>query len=94
MLKAFVSHYLLNFVHFWSDSIPVPVHLMGAELLWLDLKGVLSKNLQKPYVCGRRGCNSWGDGTYHVDTLGPTKTQGYRIQKFNPWCKPLVRGNR
>ncbi len=38
------------------------------------LKGLLSKNLQKPYKCG--GYNSWGDGTYHVDTLGPTKTQG------------------
>ncbi len=43
------------------------------------LKGVLSKNLQKPYICGRGGYNSWGDGAYHVDTLGPTKTQGYRI---------------
>ncbi len=63
------------------------------------LKGLLSKNLQKPYKCGRGGYNSWDDGTYHVDTLGPTKTQGYRImfwilQNFNPWCKPLVRGNR
>ena len=33
-------------------------------------KGVLSKNLQKPHICGRGGLNSWGDGTYHVDTLG------------------------
>ncbi len=38
------------------------------------LKGILSKNLQKPYICGRGGYNSWGDGTYYVDTLGPTKT--------------------
>ncbi len=43
------------------------------------LKGVVSKNLQKPYICGRGGYNSWGDGTYHVNTLGPTKTQDYRI---------------
>ncbi len=41
-----------------------------------DLKGLLSKNLQKPYICGRGGYNSWGDGTYHVDTRGPTKTHG------------------
>ncbi len=47
--------------------------------LTTNLKGVVSKNLQKPYICGRGGCNSWGDSTYHVDTLGPTKTQGYRI---------------
>ncbi len=40
----------------------------------MRLKGLLSKNLQKPYICGRGGYNSWGDGTYYVDTLGPTKT--------------------
>ncbi len=27
------------------------------------LKGVVSKNLQKPYICGRGGYNSWGDGS-------------------------------
>ena len=35
------------------------------------LKGAVCKNLQKPYICGRGGYNNWGDGTYHVDTLGP-----------------------
>ncbi len=35
------------------------------------LEGVLSINLQKPYLGGRGGYNSWGDGTYHIDTLEP-----------------------
>ncbi len=29
----------------------------------IHLKGVVSKNLQKPYICGRGGYNSLGDGT-------------------------------
>ncbi len=41
-----------------------------ASELHTYLKGVVSKNLQKPYICGRGGYDSWGDGTYHVDTLG------------------------
>ncbi len=53
------------------------------------LKGVLSKNLQKPYICGRGWYNSQGDGTYHVDTLGPTKTRGYRMR--NRCYTPLGR---
>ncbi len=43
------------------------------------LKGVLSKNLQKPYICDRGVYNSLGDDAYHVDTLVLTKTQGHRI---------------
>ena len=35
--------------------------------------------MQKCYICGRGGYNSWGDGTYHVHTLGPTKPQGHTI---------------
>ncbi len=34
-----------------------------------DLKVLVSKNLQNPYICGRGGYNSSGDGTYHVDHL-------------------------
>ena len=34
---------------------------------------------KKPYICGRGGYNSWSDGTYHVDALGPTKPQGHTI---------------
>ncbi len=30
-------------------------------------------NLQKLYTCGQGGYNSWSDGPYFVDTLGPTK---------------------
>ena len=54
------------------------------------LKGVLSKNLQKPYICDQGGYYSWGDGAraYHVDTLGPTKTQGYRTLTHG--AKPLL----
>ena len=37
----------------------------------MHLKGFLIKNLQKPYICGRGVYNRWGDGAYHVDTLGP-----------------------
>ena len=55
------------FCTFWVRQSPI------------GLKGVLGKNLQKPYICGWGGYNSWDDGAYHVDTLGPTKTQGYRI---------------
>ncbi len=40
------------------------------DMFNFQLKGVLSKNLQKPYICRRGGYNSWGDGAYHVDTLG------------------------
>ena len=47
--------------------------IFSSEYLYIKVKGVLSKNLQKPCTCGRVGYNSWGDGTYHVDTLGPTK---------------------
>ncbi len=45
--------------------------------LYFVLKGVVSKNLPKPYICDRRGYNSWSDGAYHVNTLGPTNTQGH-----------------
>ncbi len=39
--------------------------LFNTSELWsVELKGVVSKNLQKPYICGRGGYNSWGDGTY------------------------------
>ncbi len=46
-----------------------------------DLKGVICKIRQKPYICSQEGYNSWSDGAhaYHVDTIGPTKTQGTRI---------------
>ncbi len=56
-----------------------PYHLHDDSTPFSRLKVLLSKNLQKLYICGRGGYNSWGDGTYHVNTLGPTKTQGYRI---------------
>ncbi len=59
-----------------GTCIPVWAH---RYICGVTLKGLLSKNLQKPYICGRGWYNRWGDGTYHVDTLGPTKTQGYRI---------------
>ncbi len=45
----------------------------------LDLQGVICKILQKPYICGRGGYNSWSDGAHHVDTLGPTKPQSHTI---------------
>ncbi len=51
-----------------------------------NLKGVVSKNLQKPYICRRGGYNSLSDGAYHVDTLGPTKLQGHRIMF---WIHPF-----
>ncbi len=42
-------------------------HSIAPGLYWhKQLKGLLSKNLQKPYICGRGGYNSWGYGTYHV----------------------------
>ncbi len=44
------------------------------------LKVVVSKNLQKPYICGQGGYNSWSDDAYHVDTLGNRW----------PWWVPLV----
>ncbi len=31
----------------------------------LHLKGVICKILQKPYICGRGGYNSWSDGAHH-----------------------------
>ncbi len=48
--------------------------LRSIVLYLYTLQGVISKNLQKPYICGRGGYNSWSDDAYHVDTLGPTKT--------------------
>ncbi len=73
--------YVLEFIQTMSCTLIIDFqHLKYIYLVIpYTLKGVLSKNLQKPYICGRGGYNSWGDGTYHVDTLGPTKTQGYRI---------------
>ncbi len=35
--------------------------------------------MQKCYIGGQGGYNSWNNGTYHVDTLGPTKPQGHTI---------------
>ena len=49
------------------------------SLVFLLLKGVICKILQKPYICGRGGYNSWSDGAHHVDTLGPTKPQGHTM---------------
>ena len=40
------------------------------------LKEVVSKDLQKPYICGRGLYNSWGDDAYHVDTLGANPQLG------------------
>ncbi len=63
----------------YFDAIPF-AHFFSMDMHIINqLKGVVSKNLQKPYICGRGVYNNWGDGAYHVDTLGPTKTQGYRI---------------
>ncbi len=42
----------------------------------------MSLNLQKSYICGRQGYSSWSDGTYYVDTLGPTKPQGHSANPY------------
>ncbi len=67
----------INFSISWSCTKPSMLSksilkrklINGTSVKIQELKGVLGKNLQKPYICGRGGYNSWGDGAYHVDTL-------------------------
>ncbi len=60
-----------------NPGIHVYIHVYMCTCVTTDhsLKGVVSKNLQKPNICGRGVYNSWGDGAYHVDTLGPTNSE-------------------
>ncbi len=47
----------------------IQIQITNPQNLQKLLKGVVSKNLQKPYICGRGGYNSWSEDAYHVDTL-------------------------
>ena len=82
--------YVLEFIQTMSCTLIIDFqHLKYIYLVIpYTLKGVLSKNLQKPYICGRGGITVG----VTVHTMLTHLVQ--LIQNFNPWCKPLVRGNR
>ena len=62
-----------------STLIKVENFNQGEVRIQADSRGVISIFLQKCYIGGRGGYNSWGDDAYHVDILGPTKPQGHTI---------------
>ncbi len=48
-------------------NLQISPNLNGSNKYLVTSKGVVSKNLQKPYICGRGGYNSWSDDVYQVD---------------------------
>ncbi len=84
----------VQLVHLQKQLQPILANQIAlVSVVQFVLKGVVSKNLQKTYICCRGAYNSWSDNAYHVEKtwLGTTDDRGgYHLSRCHTCIPPLA----